>query len=678
MGSSVQSNWRFGAAAAWMATHFTLLFQGLRRAMDGDPLAFEECAATPQVAARVRAEQLSNVARNTPVMMIATCLNALIFGIVMRGSANSDYAWIWTGAISMLSAFMYLKRKFARRPESRRASPRGVRLAIAYALLHGSLWGVLPAFFFFGASHGEQFTIVCLCIGMISGGAFALSPIPMAMVAYVTPIVAGSMIGIVESNDPVYNTIAALLAVYIAVFYSAVTSRAIAMARRCVSEAITEDGALRDELTKLPNRASFRDELVMAFARYERSNECFALMCFDLDCFKSINDNMGHAAGDQVLAETARRLQQAVREVDVVARLGGDEFALIAANIRTKRQAIIVAERIVAAFREPFVIDGHECTSTISVGVALAPTDGDDIDVLLRNADSALYATKHSGRSGYTFFRDRFGFVTERASLEAELDRALAEHELYLVFQPFVDVAALRTTGFEALLRWRHPSRGVLSAAEFIPLFERSGLIDEVGAWVIEEAIAIAANWPRHLRLAVNVSALQLRKPLFEATLRRAIVTHDFDPRRLEIELTESSRIADGEIAIATLAALGALGIKTALDDLGTGYSTLTNLVELPLDRLKIDRSFVANIDTNPMCASVVKISIELGRALKLQVTAEGVEDCRQLDFLRAYGCAEAQGYLFSRPVPASEIAPMFDQNWSFVRTPERLVVMAG
>jgi diguanylate cyclase (GGDEF)-like protein len=651
---------RFDVQAARAFLAHALRLESLRRMLDGDPLAFEEQPSPPNVAARIRSEQLSNVARNTPIMMLATCFNAILFAIVMWETSRADLAWFWTAIIMALATFMYLKRKGATRAAPRHASSRGIRLAIAYALLHGSLWGVLPAVFFFGAGHSQQLVIVCLCIGMMCGGAFALSPIPVAMVAYVAPIVAGSTIAIIVSGDPIYNVVAGMMLVYTLVMYAAVMSRAIVLARRCAAEVEAEDSALRDELTQLPNRTSFKEELVRAFSRYERSNECFAVMCFDLDCFKVINDTMGHAAGDQALVETARRLKQVTRDVDMVVRLGGDEFALIAANIRTKNQATALAERIVTAFRAPFWIEGHDRAITISVGVALAPADGVDLESLVRNADSALYATKHSGRGGYTFFRDRFGFVAEHATLETELSRAFANCELYLVFQPFVNMATLRTTGFEALLRWRHPVRGILNAAEIVPLFERSGLIDEVGAWAVEEAIAIAADWPPHLRLAVNVSSLQLRKPTLEITVRRALAAHGFDPRRLEIELTESATILDGERAAATLAALGGLGITTALDNLGTGFSTLASLVELPLDRLKIDRSFVANIDTNPMCASVVKISIELARALELKITAEGVEDARQLDFLRAFGCLEAQGYLFSRPVQASELAPMF------------------
>jgi len=639
----------------------------LRRALDGDPLAFEDAPIPPAAAARLRGEQLATVARNTPVTMVATCVNALIFALVMRNSPDSPLAWLWAAVICSAALLLYARRK-ARPPFGRSASPRGVRRAIVYGLTMGVLWAILPGWFFPHANHAQQFTIVCLAIGMIAGGAFTLSPIPAAMIAFVAPIAIASLRGILASGDPAYSIVAALLAVYLAVFYSAVTSRAAATARRCAADTITEDGALRDALTKLPNRAAFGDELTLALARYSRQNEGFALLCFDLDGFKAINDTMGHAAGDEVLVETARRLRDCVREVDIVARLGGDEFAIIAANIRSRRQAAIVAERIVGAFRMPFIVDGQSLQSTVSVGVALAPTDGDTPETLMRNADSALYATKHFGRNGHTFFRDRFGFVSERASLEAEFDRAIAEGELFLVFQPVVDLRSLRLAGFEALLRWRHPARGVLSAAEFIPLLERSGMIEEVGAFAVEQAIAVAASWPSRLKLSVNVSSQQLRKPMFEATLRRAVSECNFDPHRLEIELTDCARLFEGETAAATLDALGALGVTAALDDLGAGVSTIAMLAQLPLGRLKIDRSVVAGVETDPASASMVRISVELGRALDLAVTAKGVERAGQLAALARLGCVEVQGFLFGAPAPASELAALFDADWSHLR----------
>ena len=604
--------------------------------------------------------QLNNVARNTPVMMLATCFNALMFPVVMAQTPRWIEAWTWAAAVIGVALFMCIKRKPVADEPKKTASLHGIRLATAYGLLHGGLWGTLPALFFIGEGQAQQLIIVCLCIGMLCGGAFTLSPIPVATVAFVAPVVAGSAIAIALIGEPVYGLVAALMIVYTIVLLVVTTSRAASSARQCVAEANAEEGALTDELTKLPNRAAFVEALKVALARQSLLDENFALLCFDLDDFKMINDTMGHVVGDRVLIETARRLKQAARDIDMVARLGGDEFALIAVDVRTDDEAKAIAERVVALFGDSFESAGQERSITISGGVALSPVDGADIESLLRNADSALYATKRSGKSGYTFFRDEFTFVTERGTLEAEFTRAIAERELFLVFQPYVHSTTLHTTGFEALLRWRHPTRGVIGPEQIVPLLESSGLIEAVGAWVVGEAIAIAAAWPRRLRLAVNVSPQQLRKPTLEKAILTAIAANDFDPRRLELEITESSKVMDNEASIATLSKLREMGIKIALDDFGTGYSSLNRLVQFPLDRIKIDRSFVMELETNPTCVSVVRISIELARALNLDVTAEGVENTRQLDFLRSFGCGEVQGYLFSQPRPPEEIDELF------------------
>ena len=633
----------------------------LRRFFDGDPLAFQDTALAPNVIARFRAEQLSALERSTPITMLATCFSALMFAMVTWSTPQADQARIWAATVFGLAGFIYARRVSASTVYRKSASSHGIWRATTNALLHGSLWGALPSFFFVSAAPPQQFVIACVCIATLFGGSFALSMTPVVMVAHVAPIAIGAGAAIFATDNPVYEVVAGMMLIYMIVMFRAVLSRAAMAARRCAAEVAAQESSLRDELTGLPNRAAFRGELIKFFARHSRSNEPFALMCFDLDFFKSINDLMGHEVGDQVLAEAAQRLRSTTRQADMVARLGGDEFALLAADIRSMADATALAERIVAAFREPFDVQGRALPITISIGVAIAPSDGVEPDGLMRNADSAMYATKNAGRSGYTFFRDRFGFVAECATLEEELDRAIGRGELFMVFQPFVDLATLKTLGFEAQLRWRHPIRGELSAAEIIPLFERSGLIDVVGAWALEESMAAAATWPEHLRLAVNVSTLQLRKPNFDKTVTNALAKSGLDPRRLELELTESAMALDGEKAVATLSSLRRLEVRTTLDHLGTGYSSLSNLVELPLDRLKIDRSFVATLETDPMCASVVKLAVELARSLSLQVTAEGVENHRQLELLRSYGCTEAQGYLLSQPRPASQIAHLYD-----------------
>lgn len=624
---------------------------------DGDPLAFVTEPLDPSLAARVRAEQLSAVARNTRIMMLATGLNALVFAFVMRGSPSSRYAFLWAAITVGLATFMFLRRFRARDVSPKAVSVVGTRRASYYALMHGCLWSAVPGAFFVGASPPQQLVIVCLAIGMLCGGAFTLSPVPLAVIAYVAPIVAGSTRAILGSGDPIYDVVAALMIVYTTVVVIGAVSHALAIARRCVLEAEIEASALTDPLTHLPNRAAFRMKMNETMERQQRLGKAFALMCFDLDRLKVFNDDLGHSAGDRALSEAARRLRSAVPEEDMVAHLGGDEFALIATSVETVEQAKIVAERIIEVFHHPFQIEGRSWPLTISFGVALAPADGEEIDILLRNANIALYSTKQTRRGSYAFFSDHFATVVEREKLDAELRRAIANRELYLVFQPFVDVATLAVSGFEALLRWKHPTRGNLSAGQIVPLLEETGLIGEAGAFIIREAVTTAASWPPHLRLAINVSPIQLRRSTeLETTIREVIAATGFDPSRLELEITESAIIADREQAVLALRSLRSLGLEIALDDFGTGHSSLSNVVELPLDRLKIDRSFVSNMETDAACASVVELTLGLARPLGLKVTAEGVETRGQYERLRELGRLELQGYLFSEPKSASEI----------------------
>ncbi len=632
----------------------------LRHFLDGDPLASEAGRLSPTVRSRFRAEQLADLDGCMPVVLAVSCISALVFSLGVSDAPIANQARAWAACVFLLAATVCVRCAIWPPRPCLNASANGIWRATAEAFLHGVLWGAFPALFFVGSTAAQQFVIVCLVTASLFGGGFSLSMVPIALLAHVAPICAGFIIALVNPHDPALNVIGGAMAVYAIVMVRGAFVRSAVAARRCAAEAAAQEGALRDELTNLPNRVAFREELSRSFARLARRNERFALLCFDLDGFKAINDSLGHEVGDLALIEAARRLKASTRENDMVARLGGDEFALIAADLHSVEDAVTIADRILVSFRAPFEINGRGVQISTSIGVAIAPGDGVDPESLMRNADSAMYATKQSGRRGVTLFRDRFGFIAEQNTLDAELDRAFADHEFFMVYQPFVDLQRGETTGFEALLRWRHPTRGVVSAGEIVPLFERAGQIERVGAWALREAITAAKNWPSHLRVAVNVSALQLRRPDFEEIVRDALGQSGLDPARLELELTETAMIVDGERALETLANLRMLGVKTALDDLGTGYSSLANLVGLPLDRLKIDRSFVASIETNPMCGSVVKLTIELARSLSLSVTAEGVENPSQLQMLRDYGCREVQGYLFSVPRAANQLGDLF------------------
>ncbi len=637
------------------------LWERIRRWGRGDPLAFRALAPDEAALGRIRAVQINAVMRNSSPMMLANIANAITLLIALWDSPRQPTAQVWGFLVVSLSSFIFLKQRGRlKRKRPTYASVRGVRHATINGLLLGGLWGAVPAMFFASATPGEQIVIACLAIGMLCGGAFALSTIPVAAAAFVTPIVAGSAYAIVSVGTLPYWCVAILLIVYTTVLIGAVSAHGLQLATRVLDHARDEAAAHTDALTHLPNRVSFNRHLAEALARSRRFGEGFGVFCFDLDNFKTVNDTLGHACGDRVLVEVARRLRMATRDVDTVARLGGDEFAVLAAHLETEDQAIVLAERINRAFEEPFELDGGQFLCTISIGIALAPQDGRDNDILMRHADAALYATKHRQRGTFTFYRDRAAAPVVKRADDTQVRRALADRELQLYFQPLVDVATRRTKGFEAILRWNHPERGLLPAKELIPLAEETGLIDQIGAWALREAVRIAAGWPSHLRLAVNVSALQLRGPMLERTLAELTSGGRFAPERLELEVNEAALLAD-DTTLETLQALRRTGVHIALDDFGAGFTSMTNLLDLPIDRLKIDRTFIANVLAAPACGALVRALAVLSCDLNLSMTAEGVETAEQLAFLNSIGCAEAQGRLFSRPVVAAELESMFE-----------------
>ncbi len=411
--------------------------------------------------------------------------------------------------------------------------------------------------------------------------------------------------------------------------------------------------ALHDALTGLPNRKSFADH--MAHRLEGHAIAPFALVYIDVDHFKHINDSMGHPAGDALLIEVARRLKRIVREGDLVARLGGDEFALVVATAGRDLQAF--AQDVMRAFETPVQLDGAEEHVACSVGLALAPTDGDDVNVLLRNADLALYAAKADGRSTFRFYEPAMRFNAERRhGLTVELRQALAAGDFELHYQPLLSLHDDTISGFEALVRWRHPHRGLLAPAEFIPVAEETGLISAIGDWVMREACRTAAQWPQEIKVAVNLSPCQFRDVGLLATVVSALDQGGLHPSRLELEITESVLLAENGQNLQLLHALRELGVRIAMDDFGTGYSSLSYLRSFPFDKIKMDRSFVSGIETDPGSMAIVRAVTGLGSGFNLTTTAEGVETPEQLARLRREGFGEAQGYLLARPMAGKEV----------------------
>ena len=422
--------------------------------------------------------------------------------------------------------------------------------------------------------------------------------------------------------------------------------------------------AHHDGLTDLANRVHLTERLTVALADEHERND-LAVLYLDLDRFKEVNDTLGHGSGDELLKHVAERLSECIRETDLVARLGGDEFAILQIGGEQPKDATALAARLLELIGNSFEIDGQQVAVGTSIGIAIAPSDGKEADHLLRNADLALYRAKSDGRGTYRFFEPEMDRRAQaRRRLEVDLRKALQNGEFELYYQPLVNLERDEIGGFEALLRWNHPERGKILPGEFIRLAEETGLIVPIGAWVLREACAEATKWPDHLKVSVNVSAVQFKGAGLATLIIAAIAATGLRPDRLEIEITESVMLEDPDAAFAVLTRLHDLGIRIALDDFGTGYSSLSNLRKFPFDRIKIDRSFVADLsEANIDAIAVVRSVAQLGVSLGMSTTAEGVETKDQLDLVRSEGCTDIQGYYISRPIPASEIAGLLQSE---------------
>jgi len=420
--------------------------------------------------------------------------------------------------------------------------------------------------------------------------------------------------------------------------------------------------ATHDDLTGLPNRWTFSEAVSDAVKAGHRYGHMFAVMFMDLDRFKNINDTLGHAAGDVLLIETAKRLKACVRKSDVVARIGGDEFVIMLREISDQSQVATVAQKILAAVVQPLTIHDHEYRITASIGISMFPTDALDEESLIKNADAAMYVAKDEGRNGYRFhFQDITSQSIERLMLEASLRGALERNELLLHYQAKQDLSHGGISGVEALLRWQHPEHGLLPPSRFIALAEETGLIVPIGKWVIETACRQNMAWQRQglptLRIAVNLSPRQFADPGLLGDIDAALRESAMAPELLELEITESMVMHNVERAMRVLKAIKSLGVMLAIDDFGTGYSSMSLLKKFPIDVLKIDRSFVREITNNSEDMAIADAIIALGRALDLTIVAEGVETAEQEAMLRAHNCDQVQGYLISKPVPADEFA---------------------
>jgi diguanylate cyclase (GGDEF)-like protein len=413
--------------------------------------------------------------------------------------------------------------------------------------------------------------------------------------------------------------------------------------------------ARHDPLTALPNRRVFREKLEAALARVDRG-ERFAVLCLDLDHFKKVNDTLGHDVGDALLRTVAERLQACVREVDTVARLGGDEFAILQENVEDAESAALLAARIIDVIRGTHEIEGHQVATGTSIGIAMAPESATSADSLLKNADIALYFAK-AERGRFNFFKpDMAEHLHRRRAMEIDLRHSIARQEFELHYQPLVALDRGRIVAFEALVRWHHPERGMIPPAEFIPLAEETGLIVPLGEWILAMACREAVTWPEDIKVGVNLSSVQFKGDQPYEMITQALHESLLPPHRLEVEITESVLMNDNAQTLAMLHRIRGLGVSISMDDFGTGYSSLSYLHKFPFDKIKIDRSFVADITREGGTSEIVRAITALSRGLGMTTVAEGVETEEQLWRLRKEGCEEVQGFLFSRPVSAHEV----------------------
>ncbi|MBX9646693.1 MAG: EAL domain-containing protein [Xanthobacteraceae bacterium] len=609
------------------------------------------------IAGHIRAEQLTIVVRHTPTMMMANACNAAVLWVALWTSPQGWLAGLWAGVMivgSLLAGFNARAYGCIATPQT--VSRRAIRRVVWNAAYLGSMWAVVPMVFFATATNGQQLVITSLSAGMLAGGAMAFATIPAAAIAVVGPIVFGTVICVGQSGDFVYLLVAVLAIVYAIVLLRGVFTYSSEFASRLTALFETEKAVREDSLTQLSNRVAFNEDIESALGRLSRSGEQFAVLAMDIDRFKEVNDQLGHPAGDEFLIQIASRLTRAARDIDTVARIGGDEIAFLLTNVTRPVEALEAAERFMATFAEPFLIGGRSMSGSACIGVVLAPRDGDTRNDLLKRVDVALYRAKKTGPGTVRFFQPADDILArERKALHGDLEKAIERGQLFLAYQPFLDLRDNRVTGFEALLRWRHPVRGLVPPDEFIGIAEETGLIHSIGEWVLRSACTTLSQWPEDIRVAVNFSAVQFQQVSVLHHVTSALTKASVSPTRLEVEMTESTSIAKYASTESVVRSLSELGVTIALDDFGTGFSSLTYLRKLPFARIKIDQSFVREMLVNSDCEAIVRSVIGLARDLGIDVVAEGVETEEQLEYLRRAKCNEAQGYFIGRPMTAEQ-----------------------
>lgn len=607
------------------------------------------------LAAQLRTEQIDMVARLTPPMMLGNLINVAVAMVAIYPNGRHLSAILWAGVLVVMTATLYVRRLLARRmPRPRKASPRGLRIVIRNGFLMGLAWAGLPGLFYLGSEAPAQILIISLSAGMLVIGGLALAAVPAASIAFITPLLLASLVSLLREGQLHSYLTAALALGCTLLLLHAIRLLHESLVAKAMGKAKAERDARHDRLTNLLNRAGFEEYIEnKAVQPMKRHGVGFGVLYLDLDGFKPVNDTFGHAAGDELLKQVAERLGHAVRPEDCVARLGGDEFGIVVKDSNDATQLAAVAERILRAFNAPFYALGKPVACRTSIGIARAPMEGADAPSVLRAADSALYVAKKNAPGSYAFLEsDVDEQLRRRKQIGGALAHAIAAGEFSLDYQPVFPELGGQPTAFESLLRWNNPELGPVTPGEFIPVAEELGLIQDIGEWVIPRACATLAQMPDRIRMSVNFSPLQLRSPTLVDFTLDTLAANAIAPARFEIEVTETISIeGDGE-ARQVLEAFRDRGISIALDDFGTGYSSLSYICSMPIDRVKIDRSFVASLGRSTQSMAVIQAILGLARNLGLQVVAEGIETRLQYDVIAGHGCQEFQGYLLSRPLP--------------------------
>jgi diguanylate cyclase (GGDEF)-like protein len=621
----------------------------------------------------VHREQLASIARATPAPMAAYAVNILLAVIAFRNLLPPFPLALWTiGSLSVcgfVGASSLRRRTSApKTKDAERWPSRSVWKVLLYSFLLALPWCVLGTAWA-GALGDSEVILVALVVGMAASGSVLLAPIPIAAILYAATILLplsikclfltfGNHLVLGALSLSYFTFLVGLIASSARVFserLEAVEKLKVSIAALVTAREDTERVAMTDGLTGVANRRAFMERL-SALDRDSALFSEYGVFYIDLDRFKAVNDALGHGAGDEVLRMSAARIARAVRDEDLVARLGGDEFAVVARDVPGRATAGALARRLVSTLSEPFFLEGQRVQIGASVGVSIASESDVGGDLLLKQADLAMYASKSSGRSSHCIFEvDMLRSAEERQAIELGLRHALARDELELHYQPICSLVDDRITGFECLIRWRHPVRGLLPPDQFLGIADEIGMANEIGSWVIERACAQAANWPSEIVVGINLSPLQIATDDVAQRVERALLSSGIGANRLEIEITETSLLQNDPMTLDQLRRLKQIGVSIALDDFGTGYSSLSYLVSFPLDRIKIDRLFVRQLGRSRESDLIVRSIAQLARNFNCTVVAEGIETIEQLQRLRALNVGYGQGYLLGKPLVAED-----------------------